>query len=167
MNRNKIVILNDLIQDLKKYSSSICVSLATQVRDEMYDCAKYAINEFYNDYKPLYYKRHYKNFKKNSFRKYYYNPHNSIIRGGVELTPNELNDIYRADKNYVFNLVYSGFHGNVSMFPFTVGTVPPIMNPSPLEILLDKRDCLINNIEDYLDVAYEKANKQAYAFISF
>lgn len=165
MIKNKIHIDNDLIQDLKKYSSSVCISLATQVRDEMYKEAQFAIEEFYNDYEPLYYKRHYNNFRKNSFEKYYKNPHNSIVRGGIELTPYNMNDLYRADTEYVFNLVYLGFHGNVNMFPHNIYNVPPTMNPSPLDILLDKRESLIKNINDYKDMAINKAKNQQYIFL--
>lgn len=168
MAKNKVNINNDLIQDLKTYATSVCTSLAGQVRDEMYKEAHFAIDEFYNDYEPIYYKRtknHY-NFKKNSFKKYYKNPHNSIIRGGLELTPYELDDLYRADKEYVFNLVYLGYHGNVNMFPHTIYNTPPVMEPSPLDILLDKRDFIVKNINDYKDNAINKAKKQKYSFLN-
>lgn len=163
MKKNKVIIDQKLIKDLEKYSTTVCKSLATQTREEMYKTAQYAIEEFYNDYDPIYYKRHYCNFKKNSFEKYYKNPHGSIIRGGVELTPYELDDLYRADSEYVFNLVYSGFHGNVNMLPTNnISNVPHIMSPSPLDILLDKRDYIVNNIEDYKKEAQEKANNNSY-----
>ena len=165
MVNNKVTIEKDLIQDLRKYASSICTSLASQVRDEMHKEAQYAIEEFYNHYDPLYYNRHYYNFKKNSFEKYYKNPHNSIVRGGIVLTPYALDDLYRADKEYVFNLVYLGFHGNVKMLPHEIHNTPPVMNPSPLDMLIDKRDFLVDNIEDFKDVAINKAQKQQYAFL--
>ena len=164
MNKNKVNIDNDLIKDLKAYATSVCTSLAGQVRDEMYKEAHFAIDEFYNDYEPIYYKRtpkHY-NFKKNSFKKYYKNPHNSIVHGGIELTPDELDDLYRADKEYIFNLVYLGHHGNVNMFPHTINNIPPVMSPNPLNILLNKRDFLVKNIVDYKDKAIEKANSFSY-----
>lgn len=164
MAKNKININNDLIQDLKKYASSVCVSLASQVRDEMYKEAQFAIEAFYDDYKPLYYKRHYYNFRKNSFMKYYKNPHNSVVRGGIEITPYGLDDLYRADKEYVFNLVYLGFHGNVNMFPHEVSNIPPKMEPSPYFMLLEKRDYLVKHIEDYKDEATDKASKKSYSF---
>ena len=105
MSKNKITINSNLIQDLKTYSTTVCVSLATQVRDVMYDEAKTAIALFYASYDPIYYNRRYYNFENNSFKKYYSNPHGSIVRGGVELTPNNLDDIYRADASYIFKLV--------------------------------------------------------------
>lgn len=162
MARNKIEIKDDLIRDLKNYSSAVCVSLASKVRDEMYKEAQMAIEEFYNDYDPLYYNRHYYNFRKNSFKKYYKNPHNSIIYGGIELTPSELDDIYRADTDYVFNLVYLGYHGNVNMLPYNIFNIPPTMEPTPLEILLDKRDFLVKHIDNYKKEAINKANNGSY-----
>lgn len=166
MVKNKITIDNDLIKDLKQYSSTVCVSLAAQVRDEMYKEAQLAIEKFYDDYKPIFYKRHYYNFRKNSFLKYYKNPHNSIVRGGIELTPYELDDLYRADKEYVFNLVYLGYHGNVNMLPYSISNIPPTMTPNPFDMLLDKRDYLIDHIDDYKDIAINKANKQAYSMLN-
>lgn len=165
MAKNKVHIDNDLIHDLKKYSSSVCTSLAAQVRDEMYKEASFAIEEFYNDYEPLYYKRHYNNFRKNSFTKYYKNPHNSVVRGGIELTLDSMDDLYRANTEYVFNIVYLGFHGNVNMFSHNINNIPPVMNPSPLDILLNKREFLIENINDYKDEAINKARKQQYIFL--
>lgn len=167
MKKNKININKDLIRDLKDYSATVCVSLATQVREEMYETAKFAIEEFYKDYTPLYYKRHYYNFRENSFIKYYKNPHNSIVHGGIELTPYELDDIYRTKSEYVFNLVYSGFHGNVNMLGSDkITNVPPIMNPSPLDILLDRRDELVKNINDYKGLAMDRANKKSYGTLT-
>lgn len=165
MVKNKITIDNDLIKDLKTYSTAICVSLASQVRDEMYKEAQFAIDAFYNDYEPLYYKRHFYNFKKNSFKKYYKNPHNSIVRGGVELTPYEMDDLYRLETEYVFSLVYVGYHGNAAIFPHNVSNIPPIMSPSPLEMLLDKRDHIVGNIGNYKGQAIDKAGKKSYSTI--
>lgn len=167
MAKNKVHIDNDLIQDLKTYSSSICTALAAQVRDEMYKEAQFAIEEFYNDYDPLYYKRHYYNFRKNSFIKYYKNPHNSIVRGGIELTPYNMDDIYRAEKEYVFNLVYLGYHGHVQSFPHEIFNIPPRTKPSPYDILLRKRRNLIRNISDYENKAIDKANKKTYKTLLF
>ncbi len=166
MKKNKITIEKDLIDDLKKYGSSVCISLASQIRDELHETAKYAIEEFYNDYTPLYYKRHYYNFRKKSFYKYYKNPHNSIVRGGIELSYEQMDDIYRADTEYVFDLVYHGFHGDVASFPHSISNIPPVMNPNPLDILYDKRDYLINNISAYSGTAISKANNNAYTFLN-
>lgn len=165
MAKNQITITNELIQDLKTYGTAMCVSLAAQTRDEMYEEAKYAIDSFYGDYDPLYYKRHFYNFENNSFKKYYKNPHGSIVRGGIELTPSNLADIYRADSEYVFDLVYSGQHGNAGAFPHQVFNMPPVMSPSPMEILLDKRDSIVTNISNYTGEAIASARKKSYSVI--
>jgi hypothetical protein len=165
MKKNNVKINDELIGDLKKYASSVCVSLAGKVRDEMYEEAQLAIDTFYSHYDPLYYKRHEYNFKKNSFKKYYKNPHNSIVRGGVELTPYEMDDLYRADTEYIFNLVYLGYHGNVNMLPHkgSILNIPPVMEPDPFTILLNKRDYLVENIDKYKNEALNKAGKQQYS----
>lgn len=162
MEKNKINIEKELVKDLKKYASTVCVSLASQVRDELYETARYAIEEFYNDYSPWNYRRHYYNFINKSFYKFYRNPHNSIIRGGIELSYEQMDDIYKADTDYVFDLVYHGFHGNVGSFLHSISNIPPVMNPTPLDILYDKRDYLINNINNYTNIAIDKANKVSY-----
>ena len=163
MKHNKVELKDELIKDLTKYAVTVAKSLATQVRDEMNETANQAIEDFYDDYTPLFYRRHRYNFMENSFVKYYKNPHNSIIRGGVELTPYNLDDIYRADTEYVFNLVYLGYHGNVNMLPRRVSNVPHIMSPNPLDILLDKRDYLVKNIKNYKSAALEQANNNSYS----
>ena len=170
MKKNKITISNKLIEDLKTYTTQVCVGMASFIRDEMNECAQQAIEYFYDGYRPkngepLYYHRHYDNFRKRSFKKYYNNPHNSIIRGGVELTPNELEDVYRADTDYVFNLVYAGYHGSVWTFPHEIKNVPPVTNPSPLDILLDRRLELVNNIDKYSKYGINRARKQSYSTI--
>ena len=166
MRKNKINIEKELLNDLKKYASTVCVSLAGQVRDELYETARYAIEEFYNDYNPLYYRRHYYNFMNKSFFKHYKNPHNSIIRGGIELSFEQMDDIYRADKEYVFDLVYHGFHGNVEAFPHSISNVPSVMNPSPLDILYDKRNYLVASIDKYSNTAIDKANNKSYTTLN-
>ena len=118
-----------------------------------------AIDAFYRDYEPKSYSRNYYNFKENSFKKYYQNAHGSIIRGGVELTPNELEPIYAANPLVVFNAVYSGIHG----FP----TVTSPMSPSPYEIITNYRDGIINNINDYKKYGIDRARKNKYTMFHY
>ncbi len=160
----KVTITPELKNDLKTYATAVCVGLATRVRDVMYDEAKTAISIFYADYDPIYYHRHYDNFLQNSFKKYYSNPHNSIVRGGVELTPYNLDDIYRADAGYIFKLVYTGHHGNVGAFPHDVYNIPPVTE-APLQMLLDTRAAIISNIGNYKGVAMNAAAKKSYSVI--
>ena len=154
---NKVYIDNILKNELQKYATEVAIGLATKVRDELTEITSYAIDEFYKSYTPVSYNRNYYNFKKNSFTKFYQNSHNSIIRGGVELTPDNLDSIYSTDKYIVFNTVYSGIHG----FP----SVTPTMNPNPYKIITDYRNDIISNIQDYKMYGIQRANKNNYTML--
>lgn len=181
-----VKINKELINDLNKYSNTCIRSLSYKVMNELYDCAVYAIESFYKDYQPkntyistsydwkhgapngapFYYKRHYTNLLKKSFRKIYpdFSSSRRTIRSGIELTPYNMDNIYshgvtsQKGKEYyntdpnltnlVFNLVYSGYHGNPAMFGTGIATYK--MSPSPLEIILKRRTSIVNNIESYL-----------------
>lgn len=124
--------INDVALERKKL-------LAHKVSDELYNAATYAIDMFYAHYKPIYYRRHYWNFEKNSFSKYYKNPHNSIIRGGVRLSASNMSDIYQDPKQEVFDFVYQGFHGVAS----AIWGYPERMIPTPLDIIYEEQQKLI------------------------
>ena len=150
----KTVSWNDVEKELRQYCKKVLSNVAGQVRDELTLEAQYAIEDFYNDYNPLYYHRHYWNFYNNSFKKYYSNAHGIIFRGGVELTPQEMSDIYQDSTNEVFDSVYAGFHGVSSMFVSPKSfSVTPRMSPSPMERILDKRDYIIKNVDKYVQDA--------------
>lgn len=140
--------LLELSQELENYSQEIAKQLAIETRERLYKEADNAISDFYGHYDPLYYKRHQPigyNIRK-SFRKYYHAPHGNIFSGGIEMSSDWMDDIYRYDKDYIATLIYSGFHGNVLMFPFKVSNVPPIMSPSPIGRILEARDDIVKNI---------------------
>lgn len=165
MAKSKIDI-SGLEDYIKKKVQEIGRITAGKIRDDLTEEAKIAIQAFYDDYSPKYYHRHYYNFKKNSFKKYYANPHNKIYYGGVELTPEALDDLYQDNTEQVFDSVYAGFHGVASMIgegyysigqtPQKFALVPRRMSPSPMQRLLDKRDYIEKNIQDYLDYAQSK-----------
>lgn len=138
-------------KELKQYTNQILANTAGQIRDELTEETLCSIEDFYNDYTPLYYKRHYYNFYNNSFTKYYSNAHGTIFRGGVQLTPELLDDIYQDSTEEVFDSVFAGFHGVSSMFfnPKSF-SVTPRMTPSPMERILNKRSYIIDNINDYV-----------------
>ena len=78
--------LSDLENYLKTYSKTVCRIAVGKIRDELTEEARTAIELFYESYSPVYYNRHYENFRKRSFKKYYANPHNQVYYGGVQLT---------------------------------------------------------------------------------
>lgn len=139
-----------------KYANRVCSAAAGKIRDDLFKEAKSAILAFYQSYNPNYYHRHYKNFENNSFRKYYNNKHNSVFYGGVELTPQNLDDVYQDKKEEVFDTVFAGFHGPAGMFytPKTFSLIPPRMIPSPRQLLLDKQKKILKQKGSY--IAYGK-----------
>ena len=177
MTKVKVKIdISGLEKKLNKYVQNVCRVAAGKIRDDLNEEAITAIAKFYTSYSPKHYKRHYYNFMDNSFQKYYANPHNKIYYGGVKLTPELMDDIYQADTQQVFDTVYAGFHGPASMIgignshpdiygvekfynhplgDYTIN-VPARMWPSPMQRLLDKKNEIIYNIQDYIDYASKK-----------
>lgn len=118
-------LIDDIIDDLKTYSSNIAKFAAIEVRDTLAKTAYDAIEAFYADYEPEYYYRNYYNFRKNSYQKYYHNSHNKTFSGGIILTPENMDELYihetispfathstwGASAEQVFNTVMEGWHG--------------------------------------------------------
>lgn len=170
MKKNKVHIMPELKIDLKNYSVEISKALAKEVRQEMLESAKEAITLFYLDYTPLSYRRHYYNFMEKSFRGYYKNPHNQIIRGGIELTPYLMDDIYGKKKSHdvtdvVFDLVYSGFHGNMTATGY--GQEIPPMKPNPIDIIYKKRRYIVENIRSLKKKVDLKPSEGSYKTLRF
>ena len=165
---NNSVDISSLKDYLEKYTKEVSRITAGTIRDELTETAFYAIVQFYEDYSPKHYKRHYYNFLEKSFRKYYSNAHGNVYRGGVEFTPQLMDDIYQSSKGYssaevteqVFDTVYAGFHGvsSTQIYPqgFAPRFIPHVMSPSPMEIILDRRDEIVDNLQDYILKAQEK-----------
>ena len=143
-----------LPKEIIEYAQKATAKTAQLIADKMTETAKYAINKFYDDYTPMYYNRHYFNFKNNSFRRYYKNQHSKTFIGGVELTPERMQDVYQDPVREVFDSVYAGFHGVSSMFENPKSfTVTPRMKPSPMEILKKKQENIKKNLDDYINKA--------------
>lgn len=161
--------LGTLKQDLKKYSDSICRNVASEIADELTEDTTFAIGAFYSDYSPDVYVRHYYNFMNKSYRRYYSNPHNKIFRGGVEFTPNQMDNIYQS-KRYGSNTTIEEVFGSVieagSHGPELYTKVPP-MKKSPMEMVINDRDNIIDKIDEYIDRAKVKARNEHYTVLSF
>lgn len=139
----------ELPKEIVEYAQKVCAKTASLIADEMSKTAKYAIDAFYNDYTPNYYKRHYYNFSKNSYKRFYQNRHGKKFVGGIELTPENMDDIYKYPTESVYHFVYDyGYHG----LPLNN---TPVMSPTPMEILLDKQKEIINNLDKYINKAQE------------
>ena len=154
--------LGNLSRDIQLYANSVCRNTASLIADELTEETKTAIVTFYNDYSPEYYKRNYWNFEKNSYRRYYSNPHNKIYKGGVELTPGLMKDIYQHPKDEVFGSVMEiGSHG-----PELYTSVSP-MRPSPIEMVNLKRDEILQDINSYINKAKIHAKNETYSILMF
>lgn len=158
-------------RDVEKYRNNIARFVAESVRDEMMETAYNAILDFYDSYTPAKppkgYRRHYYNFKEKSFRPYFKDHGNGRATGGIVLSPEEMDDIYRASRvaglgtEFVFNLVYEGYHGwDVSTSAEeATGGFGTRMQPTPYEILEAKYKEIKNNLDPYIKQAEKKANK--------
>lgn len=183
----------DLVKrDLQKYANNYMRHLATILGEEMTKEAGNIVEEFYKDYKPKSYHRHYYNLQDRSYQRYYSNKHGGrTYVCGVRLTPELMDDIYNADTEQVLNSVWNGFHG----LPYDDGDTdsglsniihrngktgqfskngkeeryfyPTVkrMSPTPLELLEAKRDELVKDIGKYSHQAHELAMKDKYKFI--
>lgn len=161
--KNKINISNTLQKELSDYTTKFCKNIATIVRDELTNTTMNAIAYFYTSWTPKTYERHYYNFMDYSFKKYYANPHNSIIRGGVELTPYRMKNIYEDPVSEVFDLVYHGFHGASA----AINGNSPIMKPHPLDRIINYRDAIVKNISLYEIYGYKNASGKYNTFTTF
>ena len=153
----------DIEKQLRKHVRTACSAGAAKVRDELYEEATNAILDFYNHYEPKYYRRYEWNFKKNSFVKCYENHGgDSVICGGVELTPQSLQDLYKDSTQEVFDTVFEGFHGIAGRYhvPPSISNIPPRMIPSPRQRLLNKHKQIMKNKKKYISYAKDVARKK-------
>ncbi len=161
--KNSIEIdFGSLEADLRKYANNVCRNAASEIADELTKEARLGINQFYDDYSPIYYRRHFTNFFNNSFRRYYSNPHNTIFSGGVEYTPDAMNDIYQHPIEEVFySVIEVGSHGP------ELYSIVPAMNPSPMQIVIEKRDSIVKNIQTYINRSKIKSHQAGYSILKF
>lgn len=138
----------DTYTALEKYVQDVCRRTAGLIRDDLTETAGRAVSTFYADYKPHVYKRHYYNFENNSYQKYYANNHGKVYYGGVEITPQNLESLYVDPTYEVSDLFWNGFHGS----PIGKNDIPR-MSPSPMDILEERQDYIIDNIQSYIDKA--------------
>lgn len=168
--------LKDLEHDIRRYNENIAKFMLKDIADEMTDVAKSSIKSFYEQYDPedpskhdgrVYYYRHW-NF--NKITKRYYSNHNPKFYGGVELQMFEIPSVYQgrhSDPIMVFNRVMWGLHG-IASTQYAEGQIKcvvPTMSPSPMELINDKFDYIINHLEDYDRKARIKAQKLRYRYI--
>lgn len=152
-------ILDDIKKDLIDYGRNIAKYSAIQVRDELAKTTYNAIDLFYKDYEPVYYKRHYYNFYEKSFYKYYKNNHGTVFSGGVVISDENMDDIYRADTDWVFGLVYMGIHGDPTDKKTHRMKIPPY------EMVYLKQQELLKNSDSIINNSIDLAKKEEYKYI--
>lgn len=175
-------LFNDIANEIKDYSNAIAKEMAIKAREDIFQSANEAITKFYNHYQPKFYNRHSSPFIsyniRKSIKKYYHAPHGNVFSGGIELSPESMDNIYKIRTDYIFNLIMAGYHGNIPMLfgsrswgessysPSFIANVPPIMEPSPLDIILNKRDNLIKNAARNANkIALQLKDKNGYKYI--
>ena len=153
-------IKKNLKSDLIKYGNNIAKNTAKIISDILTQEAFFAIEDFYNQYEPKYYYRH-MNFRK-SFKRSYKN-RTSIFSGGVELLEDSLPDVYSGKNSKpesVFWRVYLGYHGIASLQGYT-----PIMKPSPIQRLYNRKNEILNNQNKYTSMAEKLARGNSYIYL--
>lgn len=153
-------IKENLKSDLIKYGNSIAKHTARIISDELTQEARFAIEDFYNQYEPKHYYRH-MNFRK-SFKRSYKN-RSPIYSGGVELLEDLLPNVYsgrNSKPESVFWRVYLGYHGIASMQGYA-----PIMKPSPIQRLYNKKNEILNNQDKYISLAEKYAKEDSYIYL--
>lgn len=155
-------LIDDIAKDLKTYSSNVAKFAAIEVRDQLAQTAHDAIESFYNDYKPTEYYRNYYNFRKKSYKKYYHDAHGTTFTGGIEFTPEEMDELYinhsadgfwGAPAELVFEKVMAGWHGLSA--PYNVTSK---MTPSPMDKIKKRYEQLCKSAY-VVNKAEEKARK--------
>ena len=151
----------ELITDLKNFAHQVCAGAAATARDILYNTTVEAFERFYCDYTPveggfscdyiwkfsaptghpIEYVRTFNVLENDVINKYYENKHGKIVRGGVELLPDNMEERYNISAAQVFGNISSGYHG----LPEPYNSIPD-MNPSPERIVNMKRNEIISNV---------------------
>ena len=164
--------IDEIIDNIKKQVSDASVkagaSAAKKIADDLTRYYKEVVMvKFYSDYVPTEYNRT-AALLNHSFRRYYKNPHNTTFTGGIQFIPNYGKSypsmFYNHNKKVmsaeaIFDLaVNKGKHGNMEALVGVVTnrsfTIPPIMSPSPMELMEKKRDEIARGINDYINLVF-------------
>ena len=151
-----VIIKKELEKELKDLSKQVVIGAANFTRDALTDAAYEAFERFYCDYAPAPYGlgTNYKwkfhtpsgtpwdydrtyNILRNGIHKF--EEKGTVRRGGVEINPNLLDDVYDYSPELLFDNIYeSGWHG-------VMGNGIPSMSPTPKEIIEEKYDFILNH----------------------
>lgn len=106
---------------LKQRAVNKAKELAIEARERMSEEYLYVISDFYSEYEPKYYYRHFNNKYDNdsllrsglgkTFEKYYKNSHNTSFSGGISISTENMYSDYSASQTDVLNSFLEGYHG--------------------------------------------------------
>lgn len=166
-------VIDDIIDDLNEYSRNVAKYAAIEVREELYKTAQQSIEYFYATYTPGdYYRRkaeylitngnneieeesdftYVRTYNlKRSYKKWYHNNHDKVFTGGVILSPEFMDDIYRGSRELIFDLAYAGYHGLDSFLQPQRPSAPfGVTSPSPMEMIENKANEIIKKPDKYI-----------------
>ena len=169
--KNKVIMDNDfftqLNNELKNLQGDIGNYVAKEASRRLSEVATKGIKEFYDDYAPKKYRRHYQ-FEKKAFKPYRnWNVRSGKYYGGICLTPELFDDVYAIDKYKIYGMVMGciiddtddnnldmdfnsigalgGYHGPFSIF----NNDPPPTRPDTIAQIFDELDNIYDD-GDYL-----------------
>ena len=110
---------------IKQMARKKAKELAIEARERMTEEYLCVISNFYSEYDPQYYYRHFNNRYDewsllnsglgHTFEKYYKNSHNSFYSGGISISTENMFSDYTAPQIDVLNSFLNGYHGPAFM----------------------------------------------------
>lgn len=178
-----IIIKDELKQELEDFATDVSMRAAKYVRDLLTTKTYEAFERYYFSYQPvigsypcnyswqfskytpighpIFYVRTFNVLTNKVIKGYYENKHGKIMRGGVQLLPENMEENYNISASSVFANISSGYHG----LPEPYNDIPD-MKPSPETIVNNERKRLINNPEVYSNYCIEGAKlSKSYSYL--
>jgi len=188
VDENFFVQLNN---ELQIFKSDIGNYIAAEASRRLSTAALDATRDFYIDYEPVRYKRHYQFYKSGKSKAFKPYRNSNTLKGkyygGIRLTPESLDDVYELDKYDVYGLVMGcvigkdatddpdivdydsiyalgGYHGPYS---YLQGDPPP-MRPDPITRIFEELDNIYAEQDSLIKKAVTQSTKKRnYKLLSF
>lgn len=170
--------ISSINDDIKEFLNRFGYKYTHLIADDLYSKAELAISMFYVDYEPNRYIRHAGHYSMmNTYHKKTRNFGHMVYYGGIELSPEGMEDDYRSiygprvDKEFIYDLVYSGWHGQNIIDNFgNYRYVAQQMTPDPYSYIESRYNDILN--DDYTTDMKQKARKYAvqhgnYKYLTF
>ena len=145
----KISISEQKLEQIKNVAREKAKKIAIEAREELTKEYLYTISQFYSEYEPVYYNRHFNNkYDEKSlmgsgmgktFYKYYKNSHNNLYTGGIIITDETMYHDYSTSSVNVLNYFMNGYHGHPSLGIYS--------HINTYEHMLKYKNLLINELQ--------------------